>query len=189
MRRSILMLALPILAATGSVTARAQDADSLINELKLGVFEHDASFLGHQKESGADIGLEALFQPLAFLWNPRPVVGGLKNTDGYTDQIYAGLTWTWDFMPNVLNDGDGLYAEATLGGGWNDGDINVTDPYESQHRKSLGSNWLFREDVDLGYHINPIWSVSVSWNHISNADLAVRNEGINDVGLRLGMKF
>ena len=170
--------------------ASAAHADGgFLDEGRLGVYDHDASLGGHQKESGADIGVEALFKPFNFLGEPRLAIGGLVNTDGETDQAYVGLTWTWDFVHGVFKSDDGLYAEATLGGGWNDGKINVTDPVEQQKRKSLGSHALFREDVDLGYRFNPVWSIAVSYNHISNADLATRNEGLNDIGLRIGMKF
>jgi lipid A 3-O-deacylase len=169
--------------------AGAARADGLFSEVRLGVYEHDASVFGHQKESGVDFNGELLFQPFDFLWSPRLAIGGMVNSDGETDQAYAGLTWTWDFVHGLFRDGDGLYAELTLGGGWNNGLINVTDPVLSQERKSLGSNVLFREDLDLGYRINPVWSIAVSYNHISNADLAVRNEGLNDIGVRVGMRF
>jgi lipid A 3-O-deacylase len=181
-----LSCALAVVIVGSAATAHA---DGFIDEARIGVYEHDASVLGHQKERGEDIGAEILFPPFDFLWSPRLAIGGLVNTQGQTDQAYVGLTWTWNFWQGVLWSGDGFYAEGTLGGGWNDGLINVTDPVLSQQRKSLGSNVLFREDIDLGYRINSIWSVALSYNHISNADLASRNEGLNDVGVRLGMKF
>jgi lipid A 3-O-deacylase len=188
MRSLFLTSALCSIACFAANAARA-DVGGLLSEARFGVYEHDASVLGHQKETGADLGLEFLFQPVDLLFGARPIIGGLANTSGETNQVYVGATWTWDFLSNIVQEGDGLYVEGTLGGGWNDGEINVTDPYESQHRKSLGSHFLFREDVDLGYHITPVWSVALSYNHISDADLAVRNEGLNDIGLRIGMKF
>ncbi|MEI9982981.1 MAG: acyloxyacyl hydrolase [Aliidongia sp.] len=181
-RRGLAVVLAAALPAVLPAAARADDG--LIDEFRLGVYEHDASILGHQKETGADIGAELLFTSPAFLnviWSPRPVIGGLVNTSGQTDQAYGGLTWTWDFLSNVLMNGDGFYVEGTLGGGWNDGKINVTGAEESQHRKSLGSNALFREDADLGYRITPQWSIAISYNHISDADLAKRNEGAERV--------
>jgi len=181
-----------IAVALASALPNAARADGeFIDEFRLGVYDHDASVLGHQKETGADIGAEILFTSpslLEAIWSPRPVIGGLVNTSGETDQAYVGLTWTWDFAHSVLMNDDGFYVEGTLGGGVNDGHTNVT-PAESQHRKALGSNALFREDVDLGYRFSPRWSLAISYNHISDADLAVRNEGLNDIGLRVGMKF
>ena len=47
-------------------------------------------------------------------------------------------------------------SKASLGGGWNDGKINVDgNSPEGEKRKSLGSNILFREDLDIGYRITP----------------------------------
>jgi len=192
MRPSRFALAGIAVALAAAIPGAARADDGVFDEFRLGVFEHDASVLGHQKESGEDIGAELLFTSpslLEIIGSPRPVIGALFNTAGQTDQAYAGLTWTWDFLHNVLMTGDGFYVEGTLGGGVNNGHINVTDPYESQHEKSLGSNVLFREDIDLGYRFTPRWSLALSYNHISNADLATRNEGLNDIGVRLGMKF
>jgi lipid A 3-O-deacylase len=192
MRFSHLLLAagVAVLALPGMAKA---DAFGFLDEVKAGVYEHDASVFGHQKETGADIGAEFLFTSPSFLsliGSPRPMVGGLVNTSGQTDQAYGGLTWTWDFVHSVLRTGDAFYVEGSLGGGWNDGKINVNgNTPEAEKRKSLGSNVLFREDVDLGYRITSTYSIAVSYNHISNADLGVRNEGLNDIGVRLGVKF
>ena len=180
------------LAAALPGSMRADDFDSgPLSEIRFGAYDHDVSLLGHQKETGADINGEILLNSpslLAIIGAPRPTFGGLVNTAGETDQVYAGLTWTWDFVHNVFRDQDGFYVEGVLGGGVNDGKINAT-PAESQVRKSLGSNVLFREDVDVGYRFTPHWALAISYNHISNADLAERNEGLNDIGLRLGFKF
>jgi lipid A 3-O-deacylase len=192
MRFSNLLVAAGVAALALPGLAKA-DAYGFLDEARVGVYEHDASFLGHQKETGADIGAEFLFDSpslLTIIGSPRPILGGLANTSGQTDQIYTGLTWTWDFIHNVLNQGDAFYVEGTLGGGWNDGKINVNGATpEGEKRKSLGSNILFREDVDFGYRITPRYSIALSYNHISNADLGERNEGINDVGVRFGIKF
>lgn len=191
MRRSIPALAAFALAATASGAAFADD-QQIISELRFGVYEHDASLLGHQKETGADIGNEVLFTSPSFLsviGSPRPILGYLINTNDTTNQFYGGLTWTWDFVHDVFRSDDAFYVEITEGPGFNGGKTDVTDPIELQHRKSLGSHWLFREDLDIGYRLTPQWSIALSYNHISNADLATRNEGLNDIGARIGFKF
>jgi lipid A 3-O-deacylase len=193
MRSSCFALAGIALAAAAAMpgVARADD-EGIFSEIRLGGYEHDASILGHQKETGDDIGAELLFTSpglLEIIGAPRPILGVLINDAGQTSQVYSGLTWTWNFLHDVVIDGDGFYLEGTEGPGLNNGHINVTNPFESQHEKSLGSNILFREDIDLGYHITPRWSVAISYNHISNADLGVRNEGLNDIGARIGFKF
>jgi lipid A 3-O-deacylase len=188
---SFVFAATAVLAVAAPDIARADDT-KIIDELRFGVYEHDASVLGHQKETGVDFGNEILFTSpdfLSVIWSPRPIIGALINSAGETSQVYAGLTWTWNFVHDVLRNGDGFYVEFSEGPGFNNGKLNVTDPVQSQKRKSLGSHVLFREDLDLGYHLTPQWSLALSYNHVSNADLAPRNEGLNDIGVRVGFKF
>jgi lipid A 3-O-deacylase len=194
MRRSASLLAAVMLAATVPTLAPAQAAEGaggIFDEIKGGVYEHDASVFGHQKETGADLGLEILFTSpefLALIGSPRPMLGFLANTSGETDQAYFGLTWSWTYWHNVLNADDGLYVEGSLGGAVHDGKLDVQGA-EGQRRKSLGSQVLFREDVDLGYRFAQRYSIALSVNHISDANLAKRNEGLNDLGVRFGVKF
>jgi lipid A 3-O-deacylase len=182
-------------AVLAPAAARAQNIT--YSEVKLGVLAHDVHFLGG-KESGVDINPEVIFQsPVADAWavqvppylrwlvQPRPTIGGEINTSGFTDQGYLGLTWTWQLASDVLQPGDGITFGLFEGPGFNNGDIVATAP----DRKSLGSHVLFREAAELGYRINPVWTVSLFIDHVSNAGLARQNESINDVGARLGIRF
>jgi len=72
-----------------------------------------------------------------------------------------------------------------FGPGFNDGDIIGTAP----DRKSLGSHILFREALELGYRITPVYQISVLVDHVSNGGLAKQNQSINDLGVRLGVRF
>ena len=192
MRRTSVAVATLAVALAAAIPGVARADGGLIDEFKVAAYEHDASVFGHQKETGADVGGEILFTSPDFLeiiGSPRPILGGVVNSAGQTSQVYTGLTFTYDFLENFLSTGDGFFVEGTLGGGLNDGKINVTDPVQSQREKSLGSNVLFREDADIGYRFTPRLSIALSYNHISNADLATRNEGINDIGVRFGIKF
>ena len=72
-----------------------------------------------------------------------------------------------------------------FGPGFNDGQLNESDPT----RKALGSHVLFREAMELGYRINPVWTISAYVDHISNGGLAKYNQSINNVGGRIGMRF
>ncbi len=182
-------------AALAPVAARAQNIT--YSEVKLGVLAHDVHFLGG-KEGGVDINPEIIVDsPIAdvqaaevptylrWLVQPRPTIGGEINTAGFTDQGYFGLTWTWQLASDVLQPGDGITFGLFEGPGFNNGDIvaKVSD------RKSLGSHVLFREAAELGYRINPTWTVSLFIDHVSNAGLARYNQSINDVGARLGVRF
>src|SRR5260221_95681 len=57
------------------------------------------------------------------------------------------------------------------------------------NRKGLGSRVLFQEYVELGFRATRVLSLSVFLDHMSNANLARRNAGMTDVGLRTGFKF
>ena len=177
--------------------APAQAQNITYSEFKFGVWDHDARFL-EGKEHGADINLEYLWAspvsdeaianaPLWLRWalQPRPTIGGAVNTAGDTDQAYVGATWSWMLVNNIINPGDGILFSYFFGPGFNDGKIGPAP----DDRKALGSYVLFREAFDLGYQINPTWSVTAYIDHISNGGLAKYNESINDVGLRLGMRF
>jgi hypothetical protein len=194
--KSVLLAVLFLLVAVAAPGAgRAQNLT--YSEVKLGVLVHDAHFLGG-KEHGADINPEIIFQsPVSDAWaatlppylrwmvQPRPTIGGEINTSGYTNQAYIGATWSWQLASNLVNPGDGIALSYFFGAGFNDGDIIATAP----DRKSLGSHVLFREALEVGYRINPVYQVSVMVDHVSNGGLAKQNQSINDIGVRLGIRF
>jgi hypothetical protein len=140
-------------------------------EVRLGILDHDPGIFGDHKEKGVDVNAEVLFASpdfLSVLWSPRPHIGGTFNTYGYTDQVYAGLTWRRDFGPS-----------------FNDGELDK----RFHDRKALGSNVLFRESLSLGVQFDERNNVSVMVDHISNAGLAKYNGGMETVGLRYGHSF
>lgn len=171
-----------------------QDAGAgpgLFNEVRLGVYQHDTGLIGTQKESGVDFSVEALSQPLFSLniLAPRIVVGGVINSEGQTNQLYVGFADQWDFAQSVFAPGDAFFVEGTVGAAWHDGKIDVVGtPLESDW-KSHGSRFLIRSGGDIGYRIDSTWSIALSFNHVSNGYFADKNEGMNDIGLRVGMRF
>jgi lipid A 3-O-deacylase len=58
--------------------------------------------------------------------------------------------------------------------------------YKGQGQQEIGEGFEFMLQGDIGvkYLISEKWAVSVEgdFRHISNADLAPRNEGLNSVG-------
>jgi len=177
--------------------ARSYAQNIAYSELKLGVWAHDVHFLGGH-ESGVDINPEVIFSSpvsddmiastpgwLRWALQPRPTIGGAFNTSGDTDQAYLGATWSWMLVRNLINPDDGIAFSYFFGPGFNDGKLGPAPP----DRQALGSHLLFREAFELGYQINPTWEVSTYIDHISNGGLAKYNQSINDIGLRLGMRF
>lgn len=164
----------------------------LVDEVRLGAFQHDSAIIGTRKEKGVDFAFEILSGPLVrsrLLGAPRIVVGGALNTAGRTDQVYLGIDGQWTLARAVFSRRDSIYFEATTGGGWNDGKIDVVGTPLEETWKSHGSHFLIRSGASVGYHFNTRWSLAFAFNHISNAGLARRNEGMNDLGLLLGLKL
>ncbi|MEW5726986.1 MAG: acyloxyacyl hydrolase [Pseudomonadota bacterium] len=150
-------------------------------ELRLGVLAHDVGVFGGEHESGADGNVEVLFDSpsvLAPLWAPRPHLGVSVNSAGNTSQAYAGLTWTWDVTRR-------LFLAFSLGGAVHDGETET----DRQDRINLGSRVLFRESLSIGFWITENQNLSLMLSHISNANLAEHNEGMDNFGIRWGYRF
>jgi lipid A 3-O-deacylase len=160
----------------------------IIDEVKAGVMAHDITLGGKHVENGADINGEVLFVSPSFLdiiGAPRPHLGGWVNTQGNTDAAYFGLTWGLPLFKSIVGATDALTIYGSLGGAVHDG-------YEDSApagRKKLGSPVLFRESIELGYQITPVYSISAMVDHISNANLGSHNAGITNAGARVGIKF
>jgi hypothetical protein len=191
------LLPLLWLAALLLPEAAAEAQNLTYGEIKFGVLAHDVHALGG-KEKGIDLNPEMIFaSPVPDAWaatvpaylrwmvQPRPTIGGEINTDGFTNQAYLGATWSWLLASNIALPSDGIVLSYFFGPGFNDGDIVATRP----DHKSLGSHVLVREALELGYLITPVYQVSGFIDHVSNGGLAKQNQSINDVGVRLGVRF
>lgn len=180
------------------VPITAASAQSIFSEVRLGVLAHDVGFLASQKEHGVDLNGELLFvSPVPdslvsginpkFRWllTPRPNVGVDANLSGYTSQAYFGLVWTADLFNNVLNPRDHIFASIGFGPAFNNG-YHVSP---NSNHKSLGGNVLFHPSLEIGYWFNPRYSVSLYYDHSSNAGFGDENEGLNNAGIRFGVGF
>lgn len=176
-----LMCAVALLSmATGTGQLRAL---SLIDEVKLGILHHDTPNLwsGFQLEKqGVDVNLEVLFRPSLplLIGSIRPVAGGTISTSGGTSHGYAGLRWQVE-MPL------GLFFGLGLGVAVHDGRLDV-DRFD---RKALGSRALFHIPAEIGWRFDGRNSLSVYFEHTSNAGLANYNEGLDRIGIRYGYRF
>ncbi len=152
-----------------------------ISEFRGGILAHDAVPSLTHKELGADINIELLFHSPDFLGvigSPRPHVGFAVNTGGDTSQLYAGLTWEWDFWRN-------MFASLALGGTIHDGELDV----RSNDKKELGCRVLFRSAVELGYRFRQRHALSLYIDQISNLGICDQNEGLGLLGIRYGYRL
>ena len=182
------VLVLGIAASIAATAATAAAQGKVVDELRLGALAHDAGIFGNNKEPGADLNAELRFVSPEFLrviGAPRPPLGVSVNTSGATDQAYFGLTWTLTLLRGLFSSSDNLFLDGSLGGSVHDGELDTS----RVDRKSLGSRFLFRESLELGWSFIPSQSISVMLDHISNAGLARRNQGLDTIGMRYGIRF
>lgn len=168
--------------------SEAQESPFLgvISEVRGGVLAHDLEFLGQGREGGVDLNAEALFVSPGFLeavLAPRPHLGISVNTAGDTSQLYAGLTW------RHVPFGGPVWLAGSVGGTLHDGEITGIVGKAPRDRAELGSRVLFRLAAEIGFDVTRRISVSLVYEHASNANLADENAGLNNAGVRLGWRF
>lgn len=180
--RGMVVLGLALVA--GTVLAAPPAAAQIVSEIKVGAAYHDPPVFGPRKErKGFDVNGEVLFTSPGFLgaiWAPRPHLGLQVNMAGETSQAYAGLTWQYDFA-------SGPFVAGSLGFAIHDGELDT----DRGDRKSLGGRVLFRESIELGYRFGEArrHAVSLMLSHVSNAGIYERNEGMDSIAARYGIRF
>jgi lipid A 3-O-deacylase len=171
-----------ILVLCGGEVAGAEDLVGSVVEIRGGLLAHDVPDLwsGFRLERGLDVNGEILFgSGLPILGGSlRPAIGGSVNTQGYTSKAYADLRWEVD-LPSRLFLGLGL------GAALHDGNLGPTEP----DRKALGARVLFHIPLELGLRLDARQSLSVYFEHTSNAGTARYNEGMDGIGIRYGYRF
>jgi lipid A 3-O-deacylase len=168
-------------AATESQSGR--NASAWLYEVCIGVLAHDVDSLwsGSREESGVDLNAELVFQRPSFPMlsgTVRPNLGLSINNRGDTSKVYCGALWEL----GVKSRG---FLNLGIGAAMHDGELETS----RAGKKELGSRVLFRIAFELGYTLNQRHRVSFAFDHISNADLASPNEGLDTVGIRYGYLF
>ena len=181
-----------VAAMAGAVSTAYAQSDGIVDELKLGVLDHGVTFFEHSVETGVDLNGELLFhrlfEPLDVLGMSiifRPNLGVSVATNGTTSIGYGGLSMDIMLVRNVFRDGDGFFLDGAFDLVVHDGCLNNCP----SDRKALGSRLLGRRAGEIGYQIDPQWSVSAMIDHIGNYELATPNAGLKTAGIRIGYKF
>lgn len=162
----------------------AADAQTILpHEIKLGVLAHDVPDLwsGFSVETNAvDLNLEVLLSPsLPFrMSHLRPALGLSINTDGGTSHAYADIRWQLE-LPH------GLFLATGIGVAVHNGELRPTNP----DMKALGSRALFHIPFEAGVRLDNQNSLSIYFEHTSNAGMARYNEGMDRLGIRYGRRF
>lgn len=163
--------------------ASGANAQYLIREVRGGVLWHDVPNLwsGFQLEKySVDLNAELVFAPgLPFLFGMiRPVIGGSVSTAGATSHAYIDARWE-------IEGPAGLFLGLGLGAAVHDGHT-LPDRLD---RKALGSRALFHVPLEVGLRFGSSSSISVYFEHTSNANARHHNEGMDRVGVRYGYRF
>lgn len=183
---SLLALVAASPVSAGPVSAPAvtaeEPADGFIRELKFGVLRHDVDNLwsGFSREGGVDLNFEAIFSPF---WDVaggtvRPALGASINTSGDTSKVYFDARWEY-------GDEEGLFFGFGVGGALHNGENRLVN----NDRKALGSRLLFHIPLEIGYRPNENQSISVYFDHVSNAYTQDENEGLDTLGVRFGFRY
>lgn len=171
-----------LMGASGGPFAGDFSHGGIFDEARIGVlgfWQENA-----ESEEGVYVAGQVLFDPYLDPFNnwfantllrPRPHIGGSYSPSG-TDQLFAGLTWTFPF-------GRTFFAEASFGGTVHNGAIDGAEV-------SLGCHALFRESLGVGANIGEHWRVIASVDHSSHANLcSEENDGLTHAGASIGYRF
>lgn len=161
-----------------------------IDEARIGVTAQGFGGWSPDLEQGAGVNLELLFESPRFLsviGSPRPLIGANIAADSdATSQIYAGVEWKAYLAKR-------FFAAGMVGGAIHNGETDPFDPVADAGRinntQFLGCRALLRLSADVGYDLAERVSASVHWSHISNAGLCDENEGLDNLGVRVGYRF
>lgn len=187
MQKINLVIALITVCCTPGIIADAEAR--AIDEVRAGVSVQSSGPVAASEEDGAAFAAEVLFPSLDFialLGKPRPHLGLSVATDGdATSFVYAGLTWhlsVWDGK---------VFFEFGGGGAVHDGRVsfNPTLDRPQSGQSFLGCPVLFRLHGGPGISIGRNWTAVLQFEHLSNANLCSENEGLDNIGLRLGRRF
>jgi hypothetical protein len=171
----IALLALP--------AAADERARPFISEVKIGAQAHDVPYMwsGFNKEPyTVDLNVEVQFSPSLYFWGGRlfPALGATINFDGHTSKAYLDARWQKEFDNN-------FFFALGLGIAIHNGETFTTAP----DFKQLGRRVLFHDTIEIGYRLDPRQSVSIFFEHISNASTASKNQGLDTLGVRYGYRF
>lgn len=158
-------------------------AQGLFSEIKVGLLAHDVPDLwsGFQLETDApDINLEVIFARYVPFLGGRihPALGASINTGGGTSHAYLDARWQ-------IEGPSGLFFAVGLGAAIHNGETDASEP----DMKALGSRVLFHIPAEIGIRLDGHSSLSVYFEHTSNAGTQDANEGLDRLGVRYGYRF
>lgn len=131
-----------------------------------------------------DVSFDVLFTSPdmdVFRWigSPRPEVGATISLTGSDSLAHAGLTWQLPVFDTPF------YLEGTFGAAIHDG--YLTGAPAGRH--NFGCRVNFYERFGVGMNVTEQVTATLSYEHTSNNEWCQANEGLSNLGLRVGWKF
>jgi lipid A 3-O-deacylase len=185
--RALLSTLVVSVAALGAAAAESRADTRWFHEVKFGILAHDVDHLwsGFHSETAVAINGEVLLTPSMPLLGGtlRPAIGFSVAVNGgrvdqATSKVYGGGRWEYENQR-------GWFAGVGLGLALHDGNLAAT----AADRKALGSRVLFHIPFELGVRYAGNRSLSIYFDHTSNAGLRKPNEGLDTLGVRYGYRF
>lgn len=185
------------LVGFGAAVATAPAAHAGVNEAYVGVMAHDVCVYNCKnawKEPGPAVEFEVSFDSpgfLGFVGSPNPYAVASVNVAGATSFAGGGLEWHWRIAPNWSIDPGIGYV---IHNGETNNPFPNGSPQAAQFDRDhllLGSRDLFRISLGVTHDLPGPWQVQAFYSHLSNGQILARgrNQGLDQVGLRVGYRF
>jgi lipid A 3-O-deacylase len=171
------------LAVALGASPPALSAESWVREVRGGVLAHDVPDLWSGfsvEDASVAINVEALLEPnIPFLGGAiRPALGASIAAGDGTSSAYIDARWEIECSA-------GIFFDIGLGAAVHNGQTELID----LDQKALGSRVLFHIPAEIGYRLDDHNAVSIYFEHMSNANTADVNEGLDRLGVRYGYRF
>ena len=104
------------------------------------------------------------------------------SAEGMLTELRIGVL---DHDSDLLRERHEIFADFTLGGAIHDGETTAPSSGSRQYGCRLG----FHESFSLGYSFDGHNAIMLGVDHMSNASLCDKNDGLTNLGIRYAYKF
>jgi lipid A 3-O-deacylase len=164
----------------------------IVDEVRLGISAHDVNYTLFPKpweltlNQIEDVTFDILFTSPdldAFRWigSPRPDLGVTINMDGQDSLAHLSLTWQLPIFDSPF------YLEGAFGGAVHNG--YLTGSPDPTRYSNFGCRLNFYERYGVGAHLSDNVTATLTYEHTSNNGWCEMNQGLSNLGLRVGWKF
>ncbi len=168
------------------------EAPPVVSEVRLGIFAHKVThgFLPFDPNRWIglgrieDLNVELLFTSpdnefFRWMGSPRPTLGATLNFNGLESMAHLALTWQVPVFDTPF------FIEGTLGAAVHNGALSGA----RLPLTNFGCRAGFYEAASFGMNVGDNATVMITYEHTSNLGLCLPNDGLSNLGVRMGYKF